>query len=63
VFGGIISHSPRRGKDNNGWVGRKKIEETKGAQVYISFFIDGTRKTNRPRRNGVLQVVLLVGSA
>ena len=58
MFGAVISASPGRRKDGDWWIDRKKIEETKGTEVDVPLRINGTGKTDRPGRYGVLQVVL-----
>jgi hypothetical protein len=55
MLGGIVSHSSRRGKNKDGWIGTKEIEKRKRAQINISCFIDATHKGDGPWSHRTLQ--------
>jgi len=58
MLAGVVSHSSRRGKNEDRRIGTKEIEKRKRAQINLSCSTDTTHKGDGPWSNRTLQEVL-----
>jgi hypothetical protein len=59
MFGGVIPH-PSRGRENYNWrLCAEQVKKTEWAQVCLTILVYRTRQANWPRRNSVLEPLLL----